>query len=137
MGHQISLKGWTGYSGDQKGGETFYEKWRGIEVIYHVSVHMGAEGHRRLIGNDVPIIFFRDEGSPPFDICNVTNLGTMPQVFILVQPHKDKYRIASFSRKTIKPYPPPLPAQLFDSQQAKEFILAKCAQSYQTTKCII
>lgn len=94
-------------------------------VIYHVSVLMGAEGHRRLIGNDVCTIFFRDENSEPFDVTAVTNLGTMPQVFIVVQPKGHKYQVSSFSRKTIKPYPPTVPNHLFTLKEARQFILTK------------
>jgi hypothetical protein len=137
----------------KKEGKTYYTKFHDIEgsshqsisappshpsfsrqfcwvliVIYHVSVMMGAEGHRRLIGNDVCTIFFRDEGSEPFDVASVTNLGTMPQIFILVQPKGDKYMISSFSRKTIKPYAPAIPKNhLFTLKEAKGFILTKCA----------
>jgi len=91
-------------------------------VIYHLAPMMGAEGHRRLIGNDICITFFLEEGtplfprsppcrpylsSPPsplffislflghnvvFDPTQIAELGQVPQVFAVVQPVGEKFR---------------------------------------------
>jgi hypothetical protein len=99
---------------------------------------MQAEGHRRLIGNDVCVVFFRDEGSPPFDPTGATQLGTMPQIFIVVQPENGKYKIASFSRKTIRPYGPSIAKDMCLSEtETKDFILSKCsAHDFLTSQCL-
>lgn len=54
---------------------------------------LDAEGHRRLIGNDIAVLFFLEEGEDVyFDPTNIGNLGTVPQVFGIIQPVKENYR---------------------------------------------
>lgn len=87
---------------------------------------MGPEGHRRLIGNDVAIIFFLEEGRVPFDPSFVTDLGAVPQLFLVVQPCQRAYRIASFSKTNIKPFlPEALGDRLLAPNELKDYILAK------------
>jgi hypothetical protein len=69
---------------------------------------MNAEGHRRLIGNDIAAIFFQEETQ--FETSNIDKLGTVPQIFTVIQPHiaKDKslgFRMAQISRINVKGYP--------------------------------
>eukprot|EP01124_Arcella_intermedia_P013786 TRINITY_DN20177_c0_g1_i1.p1 TRINITY_DN20177_c0_g1~~TRINITY_DN20177_c0_g1_i1.p1 ORF type:complete len:868 (+),score=172.66 TRINITY_DN20177_c0_g1_i1:113-2716(+) len=104
LGEKISLEGWKGYRGDMRPGENssttpYYRKWRDIEIIYHVAPLLNSEGHRRLIGNDISIIFFIDEG--PFDPFEVGLLGTVPQVFAVVRPEKKLF--SSESSQSIVP----------------------------------
>lgn len=61
-------------------------------VIYHVAPLLNAEGHRRLIGNDIAVIFFMEENSGKFDPSFMDQLGQVPQVFAVVQPQGDKFR---------------------------------------------
>ena len=51
--------------------ETYYTEWNDIDIIYHVNTMLSADAHRRLIGNDVAIIFFKEKGTPPFDLLTV------------------------------------------------------------------
>eukprot|EP01125_Pyxidicula_operculata_P016690 TRINITY_DN5774_c0_g1_i1.p1 TRINITY_DN5774_c0_g1~~TRINITY_DN5774_c0_g1_i1.p1 ORF type:complete len:1448 (+),score=388.07 TRINITY_DN5774_c0_g1_i1:96-4439(+) len=110
MGRQIDLEKHVGYTGDMKPpAQTYYDVWKGIEVIYHVAPMLNAEGHRRLIGNDIAIIFFLEEGaSTQFDPSQVAQLGTVPQVFAVVQPvlNNQHYRLAFFSNINIKQFYP-------------------------------
>lgn len=91
---------------------------------------LNAEGHRRLIGNDVAILFFLDENATQFDPTKVSDLGAVPQNFLVVQPvqgQPGQYRIASFSKSNIRPFLPEAPANValgFDI--AKDFIYSKC-----------
>lgn len=65
---------------------------------------MNSEGHRRLVGNDVAIIFFYDNPDglippPAFDPKDISGLGSVPQVFSVVQPVTSstyRYMIAFF-----------------------------------------
>ena len=59
--------------------------------MFHICIWMDTEQHRRLIGNDVVFIIFHD-GSERFDPAPLDGLGTVPQVFGVVQKHEDKYR---------------------------------------------
>jgi hypothetical protein len=129
MGHKIKLETWSGYKGDMKAseGETYFASWRGIDFIFHVSTMLTAEQHRRLIGNDIAVIFFREQGALNLDDVDI---GTVPQVHAVVQPYthgsEQTYRMGFFSRTTIKPFGPQLPAQLvFRPQEAKAFLLSR------------
>ncbi len=65
LGDRIELKGWSGYSGglNQEDSVTcshsYYTTWQGLEIMFHVSTMMSAEQQRRLIGNDIGMIFFQ------------------------------------------------------------------------------
>lgn len=45
-------------------GTAWYSLWDGIQVIFHCAPMMNAEERRRLIGNDIPILFYFDEPLP-------------------------------------------------------------------------
>eukprot|EP01125_Pyxidicula_operculata_P011126 TRINITY_DN3632_c0_g1_i2.p1 TRINITY_DN3632_c0_g1~~TRINITY_DN3632_c0_g1_i2.p1 ORF type:complete len:992 (-),score=211.91 TRINITY_DN3632_c0_g1_i2:80-3025(-) len=138
IGSEINLEIWKGYRGDMssKEGTTYYSLWNGpktndddpnsrIDVIYHVAPLLNAEGHRRLIGNDIGIIIFLERGAPPFDPSKLGMLGTVPQVFVVVQPYHNMYKIASFSNINIKSHHPFPPKQPLFFNQMKNFILTK------------
>lgn len=80
----------------------------------HVAMWMNAEQQRRLVGNDVLFVVFLEEGpppspppyslcasycdpgAPPFDPEPLDSLGTVPQIFCVVQPYAGRYRFALF-----------------------------------------
>eukprot|EP01114_Cavostelium_apophysatum_P015326 TRINITY_DN4148_c0_g1_i1.p1 TRINITY_DN4148_c0_g1~~TRINITY_DN4148_c0_g1_i1.p1 ORF type:complete len:548 (+),score=139.82 TRINITY_DN4148_c0_g1_i1:161-1804(+) len=140
LGEKIQLLGWTGYRGDLNTGqeaETIYTKWKGFEVMYHVSTMTNSEQHRRLIGNDIGAIIFQEE--TPLDPTHLNLLGTVPQVFAVVQPQKvtekgktqTLYRLAFVTGVNVKPYPPELPRKyLFTKANLKDFLLTKLANGY-------
>eukprot|EP01125_Pyxidicula_operculata_P020954 TRINITY_DN788_c0_g1_i1.p1 TRINITY_DN788_c0_g1~~TRINITY_DN788_c0_g1_i1.p1 ORF type:complete len:1170 (-),score=280.30 TRINITY_DN788_c0_g1_i1:213-3722(-) len=129
MGGKIELSTWKKYRGDMgtEEGQTYYYHWNEeVEVIYHVAPIMGVEGHRRLIGNDVAVIFFQDEGE--FDPTFVDELGTVPQIYAVVQPYgekKDTYHMAFMSKLNIKPFGPDAPFTALSPRIAKELLLTK------------
>jgi len=126
MGEKIDLTHWTNYRGDMGNiGTAYYTVWEKLEIIYHVSPLLNAEGHRRLVGNDIAVIIFREEGPEKFDVTNIDKLGTVPQVFALIQPSGDKFRLSFFSTRNIKPYAPAPPSFLVDREQAKNLLLTK------------
>ena len=89
---------------------------------------MGAEGHRRLMGNDIACIFYQEE--TPFEVTCVDKLGTVPQIFFVVRPekvnNKTGYRFATINRVNVKSYGPELPKDLlFDNSNFKDFLLTK------------
>lgn len=57
--------------------------------MFHVAPLMNSEQRRRLIGNDVLILFFHDD-EQSFDM-NQTHkdMGSFSQVFAVVQPHPE------------------------------------------------
>jgi len=99
--------------------------WKSKKVVFHVAPLMDDEQHRRLVGNDNAIIFFKDFGDP-FDPSDVTQLGNMAQSFIVVQPHGNKYRLGCFHRRSLAGYTPGLQkGYLFDPGDICDFILCK------------
>lgn len=94
-------------------------------VIYHVAPLMDSEQHRRLIGNVIGIIFVLEVGAK-FDLRVLDGLGTVPQVFAIVQPFKNKYRLTFLNRLTLRPYEGLIPkGYLFDETEMKDRLLAK------------
>lgn len=60
IGTKIELNGWKRYRGDfvcsNTTQQSYYKEFKNIEIMYHLSMMMDSEQHRRLIGNDV--VFF-------------------------------------------------------------------------------
>jgi len=138
MGREIDLNGWTNYTGDMKTkgetiSKTYYDKWNEIEIIYHVAPLLDKEGHRRLIGNDIAVLFFLDEDYL-FSPYVVDELGKVPQIFGIVQASGDLYRVSFFTLSNIKEFGPPLPPKLLNSQDMKDFILSKSKFVFQNMK---
>jgi len=140
MGHQIDMEGWTGYRGDFSQSSkipTFYENWNNIEVIYHIAPWLSTDEQRRFIGNDMAIIIFVEATTIKFDPTHLDQLGTIPQVVILVQPVsgeikadvETKYRLAFISRKNLKSSMPLTPFTPLDITTTKNLILTKLHNS--------
>uniref|UniRef100_A0A6B2L1H6 Uncharacterized protein n=1 Tax=Arcella intermedia TaxID=1963864 RepID=A0A6B2L1H6_9EUKA len=164
MGKEINLEQWNMYKGDMGStGKTYYKNWefeynnkkQNIEIIYHLAPLLEPEGHRRLIGNDVAVIFFMEEGPrSDLDVSDreeptnakeeeeegesfksnshfkldpmvVSLLGTVPQVFIAIQPYRGKYRVQFFSYTNIKPHLPPPPTHPISTTQMVDLVLTK------------
>eukprot|EP01124_Arcella_intermedia_P015761 TRINITY_DN22335_c0_g1_i1.p1 TRINITY_DN22335_c0_g1~~TRINITY_DN22335_c0_g1_i1.p1 ORF type:complete len:765 (-),score=188.52 TRINITY_DN22335_c0_g1_i1:43-2160(-) len=105
-------------------GKTYVEDWKHLQIVYHVAPMLDPEAHRRLIGNDVAIIFFLTKGK--LSLSNIGLLGTMPQVYAIVKPAKNnRYKIATFCNVNIKPHGPPTPKSSLDGATLKELLLTK------------
>eukprot|EP01127_Copromyxa_protea_P018844 TRINITY_DN6010_c0_g1_i1.p1 TRINITY_DN6010_c0_g1~~TRINITY_DN6010_c0_g1_i1.p1 ORF type:complete len:425 (-),score=82.27 TRINITY_DN6010_c0_g1_i1:190-1464(-) len=124
FGRKIDLTNWDRYYGDMgKKGETYYDYWKDeIDVIFHLSPMLDSEGHRRLVGNDIGVIFFVEEGAQ-FDPQNLSELGTVPQVYVLIQPVGTEWRVSFFSNINIKYYGPAIPERLLTLAETKEMVL--------------
>jgi len=106
-------------------GSSNRRRWNRRAVVWHVAPDMPEDQQRRFIGNDVTVLFFKDEGEP-FDPSMVSSLGTIPQVFVVVQPHKDKYRLGFFSKSSMLAFGPSLLKNiLFSSKSVVDYILVK------------
>jgi len=99
--------------------------WHSKKVNWHVTTMMDAEQIRRLVGNDQAFICFKDEGES-FDSSELTQLGNMPQIFVVVQPYAGKYRVNSIHRKSSVDCSPGIPkGYLFEPEDIFDFILCK------------
>lgn len=144
VAQRISLKGWRKYRGDfgaEVEADTYYTEWRGIEVMFHVALWLNPEQHRRLIGNDVVVLLYHDPPlngggpPPPYDPTPLNALGTVPQIFAVVQRHPeaalDAYRLDFFARPNIKPYRPALARdQLWRAIELQDWLLTKAYNGY-------
>jgi hypothetical protein len=67
-------------------------------VVYHISPIMNSEEKRRLLGNDVAMIFYYDAPwtAKPFDLSGILTFGEVPQVFAVLQPNdNNEFRYAA------------------------------------------
>jgi len=125
MGSEIDLSTWKGYRGDMGNkGQSFFESWNNHEVMFHVAPMLDSEGHRRLIGNDLAIIFFLEEGGQ-FDLTSILALGQMPVIFVVVQPEGGSYKVAFISAASLKATKPLTPATALDGMIMKDTVLTK------------
>jgi len=110
--------------------------WRNNNVTWHVAPKMNTEEHRRLIGNTQCILFYKEsQNNEPFNLSNVNNLGPIPQFFLVVTPMEDKWRVGFFSRNSVKPFGPQLPADyLFDDTNLQDYLLTKVHNGYMMTR---
>jgi hypothetical protein len=84
---RVPIESHKGYQGDiskSAKGNLYFKNWNGFESVFHVATEMNSEQHRRLIGNDIGLIFFQEHG--PFNPSGLDSFGTVPQVFFVVQP---------------------------------------------------
>jgi len=133
LGRKIDLSNHPGYRGDFGSAEhatAYYDQWKDLdqvehEIIYHVAPLLNSDAHRRLIGNDLGIIFYLEEGK--FDISEIQELGTVPQVFAVVQPTPDhqKYIFACFSTVSLRPFGPPVPSYPVAPRLLRVILLTK------------
>lgn len=124
MGYKINIEGWTGYRGDMNFGETFYEKWKDNEVIYHVAPMLNADAHRRWIGNDIVLVIFLEEGAV-FDPSDVDHFGQVPQVFVVIQPENGQFKANVLSRVQMRQCQPEPTIGLLSKSEVKEWLLTK------------
>jgi len=109
--------------------------WKFLKVTWHLSPYETKEQHRRLIGNDLVLIFFLEAGSKRFDVINCDKLGVFPQIFIVVQAYKDnKYRVGTFYRKSLDVFDPPVPTNyIFDENEIQDYLMVKIYNGLMTT----
>jgi hypothetical protein len=85
-----------------------------------------------LIGNDVGIIIFQEEGT--LDSGKIDALGQVPQVFMVVQPvtvgKKTLYKLATATRSAVRPIGPDTPTEPMKKKQLRDFLLAKLLNNY-------
>jgi len=139
LSQEIDLEHWKGYRGDMGASESkaYYDNWKGIDIIYHVAPKLDADSHRRLIGNDVCLVIFLEEGAS-FDPSIVDQFGQVPQIFALVQPVLDigvRFRVGFFLKSNVKPFDPaPTTTISLDVATCKDFILTKMYNGLMASK---
>jgi len=107
---------------------------------------LSAEGHRRLIGNDIALLLFLEDDVAPFDASFLTDLGAVPQIYVLVQPIKPlpnatpsdiKYRVVACSKSSLKTFSPKSPNStsiVLTAAEMKDFVLTKLYNGYMMSR---
>lgn len=121
---------------------SYYTEWNRIEVMYHISQLLNSEEHRRLIGmpqicsltnnpgNDVVFIIYHDSDEP-FDPTPLDGIGTVPQVFLVVKPVGNRFRLGVFARPNIRVFDPPTSSSLsYAAEYIKDIILVKAFNGF-------
>jgi len=131
IAEEITLDGWTRYRGDfnpDSKQKSYWTVWHEtIEIMFHIAPWMNAEQHRRLIGNDICVLIYYDSPLSSFDPTPLNSLGTVPQVFTVVQPNNNCYRFGSFNRANLKPFLPEAPPRdyIFSISDLKNYLFTK------------
>eukprot|EP01124_Arcella_intermedia_P012966 TRINITY_DN19378_c0_g1_i3.p1 TRINITY_DN19378_c0_g1~~TRINITY_DN19378_c0_g1_i3.p1 ORF type:complete len:477 (+),score=91.12 TRINITY_DN19378_c0_g1_i3:175-1431(+) len=96
MGYKIDLTNWGGFTGDMRNHEdkeTYFTQWKEKDIIFHVAPMLNSEAIRRLIGNDIVIIVFTEDGE--FNPSVLTQLGSLPQIIFVVRPSTSSLMVSS------------------------------------------
>lgn len=129
LGSKINLKNWEGFRGGLSDDQTaYYMHWKGrVPTIFHVAPFLGSQAHRGIIGNDVSVIAYVEEGGS-FSKSNCTKLGRVPQNWCIIQPVKeDLYRHSFFVNESLpNDFGPSPPSDPIDLKMSAEVILTKC-----------
>jgi len=124
LGTEIDLENSRGDMCKDNERTMYHEFWKNIDVVYHVAPFLSEEIRYRIIGNDVALIFFLEEGT--FDPSHIEKLGSRPQIFAVVQPKlNDLYQVAFFCNTNIKPFDPSPPIRPLLPKELKEILLTK------------
>lgn len=137
MGEKIELKGWKGYragldvSEGQTGTHSYYTKWQGYEIMFHVAVmlpHKAADKQqlerKRHIGNDIVVILFSDSDKT-FKLSSISSKQN--HVFSFVKATKDGYAVNTINKTGVPAYTPemPEPPVFGNNATARDFFLHK------------
>ena len=96
--------------------------------MYHVACFLNSEQHRRLIGNDIAVVIFVEDGQ--FDPKDLDTFGTVPQIYAIVQPvakeGRTVYRMGFITRTNVKSMGPYLGQDsYFEASNVKDWLLTK------------
>jgi len=105
--------------------------------MFHIAPYCTPEQHRRLIGNDILVVIFHDDPDyEPFDPTVLADLGTVPQIFCVVQSFNNLYRLGFLHRKNIKDFGPPSPPidYCFDKYNVFDYLFTKLHNGLKMSK---
>lgn len=138
LGERIELKGWKGYragldvSDGHTGQYSYYTKWQGYEVMFHVGPLLPATQNdrqqlerKRHIGNDIVVIIFQDSDIP-FKISTLTSKQN--HFLAVVKPVNDGYQLVTCYKNGVPAFTPEVPENAYFERTAvaRDFFLHKC-----------
>ena len=109
---------------------TYNRDWRGsVPTLFHVASLLSEDDQRGLIGNNLSVIVFLEEGSAPFSARQCNSLGKVSQNWCVIQPSNYVYRLQFFTRdmsaEGIENFGPG-PINTRDVESAVDCMLEKC-----------
>jgi len=145
LGEKIELKGWKGYRAglDVENGQTgqysYYTKWQGYEVMFHVSPLLPYHStdpqqveKKRHIGNDIVVIVYQDSDLP----LKMNSFSSKQNhVLAIVKPVNksgkpgeiDGYNLTIINKAGVPSYKPDLPEPAYFDRSAvsRDFFIHK------------
>ncbi|KAI3640093.1 hypothetical protein MIR68_000971 [Amoeboaphelidium protococcarum] len=146
LGEKIELKNWKGYRAgldvneNQTGTHSYYTKWQGYEVMFHVSLLLPMKSsdkqqleRKRHIGNDIVVIIFQDgsgadqSGPPSVPVKMSTITSKQNHVFAVVRPKGEGYAFEIANKSGVVPYQPEIPEPAYFDKNAtsRDYFLHK------------
>ena len=142
---KVALKGFTSYraqldnKSDTTGTHSYYTRFEGCEVMFHVSALLPTTPNnrqqllrKRHIGNDIVTVIFQEKGSKPFTPATIRS--HFQHVFVIVQcidpcPNtgQARYQVATSQAQDIPIFGPAIPdgGIFVQGEEFREFLLAK------------
>ncbi len=132
------MKGWKGYragldvNDGQTGKNSFYTKWQGYEIMFHVSAllpfHPGDRQQlerKRHIGNDIVVLIFQ-ESEQQFKLSSISSKQN--HVFCFVRPCGNGYEMEVATKTGVPSFTPELPEPCILDRRpvSRDFLLHKC-----------
>ncbi|XP_023328571.1 GTPase-activating Rap/Ran-GAP domain-like protein 3 [Eurytemora carolleeae] len=151
IGQKVRLKDFGGYKGgldvrgDMTGQYSYYTKFEGHEIMYHVSTLLPFSTddiqqveRKRHIGNDIVNIVFVDgtlQDLLRFNPLFIKSQFTHIYAAVSYQHDTSQYHLTVFSEKSVPLFSPSLPYQsgFSDHQEFRRFLLVKCINGEKAT----
>jgi hypothetical protein len=132
MGERVRINSFSGFSGGfedvatEPDKQSYYVSWLNLEIMYHVAPLLNPEEQRRLLGNDLVLIYFH-ESDHPFDAYEFR--GHVTSIAIVVKPlPNDKYVVGCFARRRVKEFGPSVGVEVAASD-LKNYLLTKAVNA--------
>lgn len=158
LGEKVVLQGWTKFSAgldverNYDGTHSIFTKFKQFDVMFHVSTMLAHVNNdpqqlekKKHIGNDIVVVVFMEEGTPPLDPNFMRTQFT--HVYIVVQPVTGsptptnpagiKYRIAVTAKQGVRPFGPNIP-ESFDFEPGpllRHFLMLKLINAERASLC--
>jgi len=113
--------------------------WRGLQVTWYLATLLSTEEQRQYIGNTIAAIYFKDHDDEPFDPSQISQMGSIGVIHIVVTPvilsnletQTIRYRVGVVYKDTLGEFGPSLPIEyLFDGLSIRDFVLTKVYNGY-------
>ncbi len=113
MGECVQVNSFSGFSGGFEDLSTtndkhsYYCSWLNLEIMYHVAPLLSADEQRRLLGNDLVLVYWHEATGKTGLFQPYEFRGNVNSVAIVVRPlSEDKFVCGCFTRKRVREFGP-------------------------------